>query len=65
MSRLVVFKGRVKVRVFIHYENNNCIQQHLTTTAPIHSGIAGHVVSSKIMYVLEDNGFDPYLNPLV
>lgn len=34
-------------------------------TMPLHSGIAGHVIETGTMYKLENDGFDPYVNPLV
>lgn len=34
-------------------------------TMPLRSGIAGHVIETRRMYQLENDKFDPYLNPLV
>lgn len=34
-------------------------------TMPLRSGIAGHVIETRMMYKLENDKFDPYLNPLV
>lgn len=33
--------------------------------APVHSGIAGHVISTKTLYQIEDASYDPYINPTV
>lgn len=39
--------------------------EYSITTAPIHSGIVGHVVRTGSLYQVDDAGFDPYLNPTI
>jgi len=39
--------------------------EYSITTAPIHSGIVGHVVRTGTLYQVDDAGFDPYLNPTI
>lgn len=39
--------------------------EYSITTAPIHSGIVGHVVRTGLLYQVDDAGFDPYLNPTI
>jgi septal ring factor EnvC (AmiA/AmiB activator) len=48
-----------------HAAKSKALSIETFITMPLHSGIAGHVIATGQMYKLENDKFDPYINPLV
>ena len=48
-----------------HVNKAKALSLQACITMPLHSGIAGHVIETGMMYKLENDKFDPYINPLV